>query len=592
MASLQVLLNDSVSAFSAHETRVAGINDIDLALKDVERARGTVKAANRSPVKKALKLFRNRSTTNLDPSTNDDDIVLALAQDAASGREVITFQLSELLLLHRALRTRRNSLAPISRLPTEILAAILELCPTIEDDRPHFRTRKFVRGVKIAHVCRRWRDVAMANPQFWTHIVLSRPRWALEMLHRSRSAPLVVGVDLAAADSKTVAARDLVLGQLTRIRELRLCLPMFDRLPSPLFTPAPILDTFYLWTFGRLDFIAPASLFHGDAPCLRHLSLRACQIESESPIWDTLVSLELIKVSLKLDTSEFLGFLVTRMSRLRNLTLNESFPDFVDYAEPIRLDLETLELTASSWLCYCFLRTTLLPKCRIVLNVPYSNVDLRFAWDALESQRIGADDPTISGVKLIDLPPASGATSTSCFEVSLFDQASRDSRPSSTPRYSVRLTIRPPTIPNWREDTLHTAMAIVSLDQVASLTVECEPLKLPLPFLQLKHFRTAAFHAHLEPFTHQLEGDPLMGAGDLTRFDPVASAVHYPALRQISFHDVLFSEKNMEVMLDWLAQRKRLNLGIEEVRLVRCGLAGAELGSLSEVVNRVHTRDE
>ncbi|KAJ7766334.1 Alpha/Beta hydrolase protein [Mycena maculata] len=580
MSSLAVLLDTNVSAFSPHETRLKAITDIDAALEDLRAARAALKTAKRSPVKQALRLLRSRSTTKPNESAraqDENDNVLALAQDAVAGRDLLSFQPSELSLLQRALRSQRNSLAPISRLPTEVLTTILESCPTIDGDRPHFRTRKFVSALKIAHVCRRWRDVALLSAHFWTNIVLSRPRWALEMLHRSRVAPLVVAVDLAAADTKTVAARDLVLGQLRRIRELHLSLPLFDpnRLPASLLAPAPILDTFFLWTFGKIDYVAPTSLFRGETPSLRHLSLRFCYIESASPIWDNLVSLELIKVSLKIDMDQFLEFLVNRIPHLRALTLNESLPQFVDDPQPVLLSLETLELTTSSWLCYCFLRTVLLPKCRIVLNVPYSNTDLRFAWDALESQRIGADDLSICGLSLADLPPPPG--SGSAFEVGLLDQPSR-ANPSPPPRYAVCLTTGPPALHNWREEVVYTVMAIMTLEQIATLTVKSPGLKLSQAVLHLKQFRAAVFHGDIEPFTQLLEDDPLMDAGDRTRFDPVRSAVHYPGLREIAFHNIAFSERNVEVILDWLAQRKRLNLAIDEVQLVGCySLTNADL---------------
>ncbi|KAJ7766338.1 hypothetical protein DFH07DRAFT_351919 [Mycena maculata] len=227
--SLNVLLDNSISTFSPPDTRLKFMNDIDMALRYVERARSIIKAANRSPVQLALKLFRSRPATNAGESMrvlDEHSVVVALARDAVSGRDLLSFRHSELLLLQRALRTRRNSLAPISKLPTEVLSPILGLCPTIDVDGPHFQTGNFILGMKTAHVCRRWHEIATKSPHFWAHIVLSRPRWALEMLHRSRAAPLIqVGVTIAAPDAKTVAARDLVLGHLHRIRELHLHLP-------------------------------------------------------------------------------------------------------------------------------------------------------------------------------------------------------------------------------------------------------------------------------------------------------------------------------------------------------------------------------
>ncbi|KAJ7111489.1 hypothetical protein C8R44DRAFT_883283 [Mycena epipterygia] len=579
-ASFEVLLNTTVSTFSARRTKLRHIADIDVALKDVERAHSTVKTAHKSPVKQALKLFRSRSTAKLNTRleshrvlADENATVVSLAQELIAGtRDLLSLQLFELVLLRRALRTRRNSLAAVARLPTEVLAPILELCPTIGDDGPHFRTGNFIWGLKIAHVCRRWREIAMKSSYFWTHIVLSRPRWALEMLHRSRAAPLVVGIDFGASPTKTVAARDLVLAQLSRIRELRVRMPAFRGVPSSLFAPAPVLDTFYLWCEALTDgFLVPA-LFQGKAPALRYLSLRCFGLECAAPLWNQLVSLELINAP----RSELLMVALPKMPHLRALTLDESIPETVEGADPVLLGLETLELTASSWQCSCFLRVVLLPACRIILNVRYLASDLRFVWDALEILRKGADDPVICGLQFTDLP--SLADGASLFEVSFF------TRSGTWPRYSIRLALGPPVLPNWREETIYTVLSIMSLDQVSALTVQSAALKLSTSLLQMKQFRSVAFHRHLEPFTEPLDDDPLMAAGDLTRFDPVDAAVHFPRVRRIAFSDIAFSEGSTEAILDWLAQRRRLNLGIEEIRMVGCTLTTAQLGSLREVV--------
>jgi hypothetical protein len=45
---------------------------------------------------------------------------------------------------------------------------------------------------------------------------------------------------------------------------------------------------------------------------------------------------------------------------------------------------------------------------------------------------------------------------------------------------------------------------------------------------------------------------------------------------------------DMESILNWLAQRKRLLLAIEEIRLVGCTLTTADYGSLKELVGCVY----
>ncbi|KAJ7092842.1 hypothetical protein B0H15DRAFT_832656 [Mycena belliarum] len=595
MAPLDVLLDNTVSACSHRDARLTLTVRIDIALTEVERAHATVKAANRSPVKQALKLFRSRPSAKLKEVNSvredGDGAAVALAQDISSGeRALLSLQPTELLLLQRALQTRRNSLAPISRLPTEVLAPILEQCPTIGDDAPSFRTANFVAGLQSAHVCRRWRDIALDSARFWAHIVLSRPRWALEMLHRSRAAPLVVGLNLVPAPTKTVAARDLVLAQLARIRELHLNKSADHIIPQELLLPAPILDTF------RLEYDAPnggiktvpPTLFQGQAPALRHLALRCCILHSESPLWNNLVSLELVKAPI-----DSLPSFLARMPHLRILTLSDSSPTELEEegAAPVPLELEELTLRGSSWRCYCFLRTVLLPACRMRVYVPYTTSDLRFVWDAVEGQRACADE-VFCGLKLADSLRGAevsdtGTPDTARFEVALFGHSD-----PVQPRYSVLLDLEPPLLPNWREETIYNAMVIVSLEQVNALTIESAGLNLSAPLLTLKHLRRAAFHGRAAPFTAPLARDPLMRAGGPAYFDPLEAAVYYPRLRWLTFHHVDFKQQAVtEAMLDWLAQRRRLNLGIEELLLVGCTLSTADMGALGEVVSHVYTED-
>ena len=83
------------------------------------------------------------------------------------------------------LKTRRNALAPAATLPAEILSNIFlrarDAC--VEQDP---RSKKWV---AIAETCRRWRSVAVKFAAFWDHVDLFRPRWADELLIRSKTSP-------------------------------------------------------------------------------------------------------------------------------------------------------------------------------------------------------------------------------------------------------------------------------------------------------------------------------------------------------------------------------------------------------------------
>ncbi|KAF5325421.1 hypothetical protein D9619_010027 [Psilocybe cf. subviscida] len=87
----------------------------------------------------------------------------------------------------RLLKARRNELAPVTKLPDEILFQIF----VIFQDSIDLQHRQWQ---QIAHVCRYWRHVAVGSPSLWTR--LHNPPHALTqlMLERSKNAPLDVAL--------------------------------------------------------------------------------------------------------------------------------------------------------------------------------------------------------------------------------------------------------------------------------------------------------------------------------------------------------------------------------------------------------------
>ncbi|KAJ7117817.1 hypothetical protein C8R44DRAFT_791472 [Mycena epipterygia] len=92
----------------------------------------------------------------------------------------------------RETRTRQNDLAPIARLPPEILADIFVRCVPVSIRKLH----NDFSWLNVTRVNSRWRNVAIACPDFWTTLLFSRPKWTPVMLARSKMASLIVRVDL------------------------------------------------------------------------------------------------------------------------------------------------------------------------------------------------------------------------------------------------------------------------------------------------------------------------------------------------------------------------------------------------------------
>ncbi|KAI0277170.1 hypothetical protein BGY98DRAFT_900306, partial [Russula aff. rugulosa BPL654] len=90
----------------------------------------------------------------------------------------------------RSLLTRRNTLVPISVLPPEILARVFHLL--VRKEPPFCGRRKNLGWIRVTHVCRHWRQVALGDSSLWSKIsgMLANTKWISEMLARAKNAPL------------------------------------------------------------------------------------------------------------------------------------------------------------------------------------------------------------------------------------------------------------------------------------------------------------------------------------------------------------------------------------------------------------------
>ena len=121
----------------------------------------------------------------------------------------------------RVLKSRRNELSTISRLPTEILCKIFSL---VEDNiLSSSRSPKF--WINFSQVSQHWRSVALSAPELWTKIPLSLPRrWVQERLIRSKMAKLTIGYRYSFGKSKPKAIAKVrsFLDEMDRVEKLKL----------------------------------------------------------------------------------------------------------------------------------------------------------------------------------------------------------------------------------------------------------------------------------------------------------------------------------------------------------------------------------
>ncbi|EPS93713.1 hypothetical protein FOMPIDRAFT_1135667, partial [Fomitopsis schrenkii] len=90
----------------------------------------------------------------------------------------------------RVINTQLNALAPVSRIPPEVLSEIFlhtaERVAALGSSPPRVRD-----WIRVTHVCRHWRETALQCTALWSRVdVPALPERLSEFLSRSKDAPL------------------------------------------------------------------------------------------------------------------------------------------------------------------------------------------------------------------------------------------------------------------------------------------------------------------------------------------------------------------------------------------------------------------
>ncbi|KAK7433651.1 hypothetical protein VKT23_020657 [Stygiomarasmius scandens] len=240
------------------------------------------------------------------------------------GYETMILQLESRIMYLRTkqefLRGRKDRLtsltAPIRRLPTEVLSLIfINLCDDESGDiilgHARYKCRRSY-PFDITSVCHRWREVAIATPQIWSHICLD---WSLGYyvnlgyllyplqmaLERSKGSPLSLYVDMRCNEEYENPLLELLATQSHRWVEIRFLyldahiLP--DSLDSDSTFPALQRLVFRDNDEDRLSFPSDLTLFR-NSPKLRALTIETAPQDGYASIdqrfpWNQIRHLEL-----------------------------------------------------------------------------------------------------------------------------------------------------------------------------------------------------------------------------------------------------------------------------------------------------------
>jgi hypothetical protein len=249
-------------------------------------------------------------------------------------RQAIDDEINSLEQSIRVLKTRRNALAPISRLPPETLAAIFSFLTPSENECDFS-----LEWIRFSHVCRQWRETALDDPGLWSHINFRvadsyyklTPKLALaaiaEIPARAKTVPLHLDLDIIIWDDLEWIA---VLHQIDAHISHTCYLRVSGRLLSlePLVSSAPILESLsLLHTASPGSKAIPSSLFNCSTPSLTSLELQCCDISWKSPLL-RLKGLQALEIHDIWTTPELEDWLdaLNEMSQLKTLSLHYATP--------------------------------------------------------------------------------------------------------------------------------------------------------------------------------------------------------------------------------------------------------------------------
>ena len=169
------------------------------------------------------------------------------------------------------IRTMRNALVPVNRLPVEVLQQIPSWLP-------------YVREIVVAsHVCRYWRAAFISYPDLWTFIDCKSERATHTFLERSRVAPL----DICIRPGYSFDAFAHTLPHFQRWASLDVMVLREEIGPvlAPLSWPGPAPKKFYnlsiIPMIGYGGGLVPSKgdIFGGVIPSLHYLSLSNLEVD-------------------------------------------------------------------------------------------------------------------------------------------------------------------------------------------------------------------------------------------------------------------------------------------------------------------------
>ena len=243
-------------------------------------------------------------------------------------------------------RSLKNSLAPINRIPPEILSLLPDYSD--EDDPDSDQV-----PITLTHVCHSWREIFTSRSSLWTDLDLTSIDKTRTFIQRSKSSPLDIYAGFQDDEAYLYLddALSLVIPHIPRLRSLALyCGAIPEALRN--LCHAPLLEDLEIQLASLNNHTLDIPLLNGDLPSLLSLTLGAKIIRLPQKKMSNLRELSLSCDPGALTMTQILDFLES--APLLHIEIMGSIPSSCD-ALPQRIvtlrHLETLEITADRIHC-------------------------------------------------------------------------------------------------------------------------------------------------------------------------------------------------------------------------------------------------
>ena len=238
----------------------------------------------------------------------------------------VAFQLDVLeqdaLEVLRLVRSWKNWMAPINRIPPEILSLVPDFLDMDHRDQD---------VITLTHVCRAWREVFVSRPSLWTNVDCVDLEQTRVYLERSKSSPINLSLDSDFFEA------ELIPSATGRLKSLYIDAFSEDLefIGTHLSHPSPLLEVLSIRSYD--DPVLPASLFNGNLSSLHELYLRSIRTELPWRNVANLTSFTFAYTSPPVSLAQLLDFF-EGAPRLREVDIFSSIPIFgVRNGQPVPL---------------------------------------------------------------------------------------------------------------------------------------------------------------------------------------------------------------------------------------------------------------